>query len=224
MSYRIPAELIAAENGKHAGRAGSGLRGAGANAQAARRRYRGDRQASRGLRGRSSDLGRRHRRNALCALSRAGEPRDVFDKLEDCATIQQLTRATPTVSPHFPWDKVSDYGELRQRAEESGPWLRCGQFQHLSGPGRAETRATNSAHSPTPTRRFAPQAIAHNLECIEIGQKLGSKALTIWIADGTQFRRPIESHRCLRPLSRVGIGDLRRAARGLAGFSRAQAL
>ncbi len=31
-----------------------------------------------------------------------GEPRGIFDKLEDCATIHQLTRATPTCSPHFP--------------------------------------------------------------------------------------------------------------------------
>jgi L-rhamnose isomerase / sugar isomerase len=37
-----------------------------------------------------------------------GEPRDVFDKLDDCAVIQQLTRATPTVSLHIPWDKVKD--------------------------------------------------------------------------------------------------------------------
>ena len=50
----------------------------------------------------------------------AGEPRDIFDKLEDCATIQQLTRATPTCSPHFPWDKVSDYGELAERAKALG--------------------------------------------------------------------------------------------------------
>ena len=28
----------------------------------------------------------------------SGEPRNVLDKLEDCATIQKLTRATPTVS------------------------------------------------------------------------------------------------------------------------------
>src|SRR6218665_2606510 len=26
-----------------------------------------------------------------------GEPRDIFDKLEDCAVINQLTRATPSV-------------------------------------------------------------------------------------------------------------------------------
>src|ERR1700744_5258729 len=37
-----------------------------------------------------------------------GEPRNIMDKLEDCATIQKLARATPTVSLHFPWDKPSD--------------------------------------------------------------------------------------------------------------------
>nr|WP_272212809.1 hypothetical protein [Marinicella sp. W31]MDC2878730.1 hypothetical protein [Marinicella sp. W31] len=31
-----------------------------------------------------------------------GEPRHIFDKLEDCAVIQQLTRATPNVSLHVP--------------------------------------------------------------------------------------------------------------------------
>ena len=37
-----------------------------------------------------------------------GEPRHVMEKLEDCAVINQLTRATPLVSLHFPWDKPSD--------------------------------------------------------------------------------------------------------------------
>ena len=31
------------------------------------------------------------------------------------------------------------------------------------------------------------QAIAHNVECIEIGGKLGSRAITVWLADGTNF-------------------------------------
>ena len=31
------------------------------------------------------------------------------------------------------------------------------------------------------------QAVAHNVECIELGEKLGSKALTVWIADGSNF-------------------------------------
>src|SRR5271154_7157464 len=37
----------------------------------------------------------------------SGEPRHVFDKLEDCGTIQKLVRATPTISPHFPWDDAT---------------------------------------------------------------------------------------------------------------------
>src|SRR5689334_20224494 len=35
-----------------------------------------------------------------------GEPRDVFDKLDDCAVIQALTKATPRVSLHLPWDQT----------------------------------------------------------------------------------------------------------------------
>jgi L-rhamnose isomerase/sugar isomerase len=31
------------------------------------------------------------------------------------------------------------------------------------------------------------QAVEHNLECIDIGKKLGSKALTVWIGDGANF-------------------------------------
>src|SRR5579862_1490028 len=36
----------------------------------------------------------------------AGEPRNVFDKLEDCAVIHTLSGATPTVSLHIPWDQA----------------------------------------------------------------------------------------------------------------------
>ena len=35
-----------------------------------------------------------------------GEPRHIFDKLEDCGVINQLTRATPKVSLHIPWDRA----------------------------------------------------------------------------------------------------------------------
>ena len=44
------------------------------------------------------------------------------------------------------------------------------------------------------------QAIEHNLECIELGQRLGSKAHTVWIGDGgnfpgqQHFRRTLENY------------------------------
>ena len=40
---------------------------------------------------------------------------------------------------------------------------------------------------PRRTRPCARRPIAHNIECIEIGRKLGSRALTVWIGDGTNF-------------------------------------
>ena len=36
-----------------------------------------------------------------------GEPRNIFDKLDDCAVIHQLTGATPRVSLHIPWDRTT---------------------------------------------------------------------------------------------------------------------
>src|SRR6516225_11369807 len=45
-----------------------------------------------------------------------GEPITLSDKLEDAAVVNQLGRLTPTVSPHFPWDRVEDPLELREEA------------------------------------------------------------------------------------------------------------
>src|SRR5215212_3075189 len=115
-----------------------------------------------------------------------GEPRNVFDKLEDCGVIHQLTRATPTVSPHFPWDKVADYSALRQAAASHAlafDAVNSNTFQDQKGQ-RLSYKLGSLTHSDEGTRQ---QAIEHNLECIDIGRKLGSSALTVWIADGSNF-------------------------------------
>jgi L-rhamnose isomerase/sugar isomerase len=116
----------------------------------------------------------------------AGEPRGIFDKLEDCATIHQLTRATPTCSPHFPWDKVSDYRELAERAKALGVGfdaVNSNTFQDAADQ-KLSYKFGSLTHSDKAVRE---QAVAHNVECIEIGEKLGSKALTVWIGDGSNF-------------------------------------
>src|ERR1700730_7806863 len=50
----------------------------------------------------------------------AGEPRDIFEKLEDCGTIFKLVRSTPAVSLHIPWDKPDSANELREFAANLG--------------------------------------------------------------------------------------------------------
>jgi L-rhamnose isomerase/sugar isomerase len=115
-----------------------------------------------------------------------GEPRHVFDKLEDCGVIQQLARATPTVSLHIPWDKCSDYDELREAAKAHGLGFDAMNSNTFSDRhGQAHSYKFGSlTHTDAATRA---QAVEHNLECIEIGRQLGSKALTVWIGDGSNF-------------------------------------
>ncbi|MBB6465653.1 L-rhamnose isomerase/sugar isomerase [Aminobacter lissarensis] len=114
-----------------------------------------------------------------------GEPRDVFDKIEDCAVINQLTRATPTVSLHIPWDKA-DPVRLKQAAARFGLGFDAMNSNTFSDARdqKHSYKFGSLSHADAAVRR---QAVEHNIECIEIGRTLGSKALTVWIGDGSNF-------------------------------------
>jgi L-rhamnose isomerase/sugar isomerase len=115
-----------------------------------------------------------------------GEPRNIFEKLEDCAVINQMVQCTGAVSPHFPWDKVDDFSELRQTADALGlafDAVNSNTFQDQMGQ-KHSYKYGSLTHVDRATR---DQAVDHNLECIEWGKTLGSKALTVWIGDGSNF-------------------------------------
>ena len=116
----------------------------------------------------------------------AGEPRHIFDKIEDCAVIQQLTNATPKVSLHIPWDRVDDTDELKARGDALGlgfDAINSNTFQDQAGQSKSYKFGSLS-HSDAATRQ---QAVDHNIECIEFGLKMGSNALTVWVGDGSNF-------------------------------------
>ncbi len=122
-----------------------------------------------------------------------GEPRGIFEKLDDCAVIHQLTRATPTVSLHIPWDKA-DPAELVAKGRALGlgfDAMNSNTFQdHPTDPNQPLSYKYGSlSHADAAVR---DQAVAHNIETIEIGRAVGSKALTVWVGDGTNF--PGQSH------------------------------
>ncbi|EKM98563.1 putative sugar isomerase [Acidocella sp. MX-AZ02] len=118
-----------------------------------------------------------------------GEPRNVFDKLEDCAVIHRLTAATPTVSLHFPWDEVSDVAALKEHAAALGlgfDAVNSNTFQdHPGNPAHPLSYKFGSlTHADAAVRA---QAVAHNIACAALGAKLGARALTIWVGDGANF-------------------------------------
>ncbi|HEX5083124.1 MAG TPA: L-rhamnose catabolism isomerase [Blastocatellia bacterium] len=128
-----------------------------------------------------------------------GEPRGVYEKLEDCATINRLVRATPAVSLHIPWDKPEDPAELRNFAASLGlgfDAMNSNTFQDQAGQ-KLSYKFGSLTH---PDHNVREQAVEHNLECIEIGRKLGSRAHTVWIGDGgnfpgqQHFRRALERY------------------------------
>jgi L-rhamnose isomerase/sugar isomerase len=115
-----------------------------------------------------------------------GEPRNVHEKLHDCAVIHALTAATPTVSLHLPWDRAEDYGELKAHADRLGigfDAVNSNTFQDQRGQ-TLSYKFGSLTHTDPAVRA---QAIEHNLDCIRIGRQLGSRALTLWIADGANF-------------------------------------
>jgi L-rhamnose isomerase/sugar isomerase len=115
-----------------------------------------------------------------------GEPTNIDEKLEDCAVVQQLSQVTPRVSPHFPWDKISDARGVRERAEQLGigfDAVNSNTFQDQANQPYSY-RHGSLTHTSAAVRE---QAVQHNIECIQLGKALGSRAITVWVGDGTNF-------------------------------------
>ncbi|RDV25460.1 L-rhamnose catabolism isomerase [Alteromonas aestuariivivens] len=113
-----------------------------------------------------------------------GEPRNIFEKLEDSAVINDLSQCTGRVSPHFPWDKVDDFTELKQFSDELGlRWDSINSNTFQDQPGQEHSFKYGSLSNTSAASREL--AIQHNLDCIEWGKTLGSKTLTVWVGDGS---------------------------------------
>jgi L-rhamnose isomerase/sugar isomerase len=115
-----------------------------------------------------------------------GEPRSVYEKLDDCEVINALVRVTPGISLHIPWDKPESPAELRSAAEARGLFfdsMNSNTFQDQPGQ-RLSYKFGSLSHTDRGVRE---QAVAHNLECIELGRKLGARSHTVWVGDGGNF-------------------------------------
>lgn len=129
----------------------------------------------------------------------SGEPRGIYEKLEDCATINRLVRSTSAVSLHIPWDKPESVEDLKKFTASRGlsfDAINSNTFQDQVNQKLSYKFGSLSHENPAIRR----QAIEHNVECIEIGKQIGSKALTVWVGDGsnfagqTNFRRALECY------------------------------
>lgn len=117
----------------------------------------------------------------FAVFAQAGAPRDPFEKLDDAAEVHRLTGIAPSVALHIPWDRVDNPNALRDHATELG--LRIGAIN--PNLFQDPDYKLGSLCNPDPSVRR--RAVAHVRECIEIAARLGSDAISLWLADGTNY-------------------------------------
>ena len=110
-----------------------------------------------------------------------GVPRDVFEKIEDAAHTHRMTGLCPSVALHIPWDKTDDWGKLKEYAASLG--VEIGAINPNVFQEECYKWGSLGSHLPEVRRR----ALDRHLECVDIMHTTGSKALSLWYADGTNY-------------------------------------
>lgn len=110
-----------------------------------------------------------------------GAARDAYEKVDDAALVHRLTGVAPSVALHIPWDKVDDYSHLAKHADAAG--LRVGAIN--PNVFQEDGYRLGSVCNPDPHVRR--KALDHLLECVDIAGLVGSPAVSLWFADGTNY-------------------------------------
>ena len=110
------------------------------------------------------------------------------EKLADAAQVHRYTGCCPSVAVHVLWDfpEGVDPAVVVQKAEQLG--VRIGAINPNVFQDQCYKYGSVCNRDPEIRRR----AIAHMLDCIKIGRQTGSRYLSLWFADGTNY--PGQAH------------------------------
>ncbi|RTE53887.1 sugar isomerase [Arenibacter aquaticus] len=115
-----------------------------------------------------------------------GEPANLEQKINDVGILHALTQTAGAISLHIPWDIPEDYKAIKELATANGLVFDAVNSNTFQDQKNAKESYKFGSLSNT-SKAVRDQAIAHNNEVIKIGEKLGSKSLTVWLADGSNF-------------------------------------
>ncbi|KEZ94287.1 sugar isomerase [Nonlabens ulvanivorans] len=115
-----------------------------------------------------------------------GEPSSLEQKIDDIGILHSLTQTAGAVSLHIPWDIPSDYQAIKEKADHLNIKFDAVNSNTFQDQTNAKESYKFGSLSNT-SKAVRDQAIQHNLDVIKIGNELGSKALTVWLADGSSF-------------------------------------
>jgi len=119
-------------------------------------------------------------------FSGGGEPRSLEEKIEDVGVIHALNKSSNSISLHIPWDIPDNAQAIKALAAQNGlhfDAVNSNTFQDQAT--QKHSYKYGSLHHVDKAVR--KQAVEHNIEVIKYGIELNSKALSVWLADGSNF-------------------------------------
>jgi len=109
---------------------------------------------------------------------------NIEEKFADAAQVNNLTGASPTVALHVLWDLPNGKGdvpEIKRLEEQFG--VKAGSIN----PNLFQAQEYKFGSIANPSAEIRGNALAHLLDSVEIGRELGSKDVSLWIADGSNY-------------------------------------
>ena len=119
-------------------------------------------------------------------FSIGGQPRNLNEKINDVGILNTLTKSCGLISLHIPWDIPDDFQLINKIAKSKGikfDSVNSNTFQDQKD-SKLSYKFGSLSHVDKNVRDLA---INHNVEVINYGKKIGSKSLTIWLADGSSY-------------------------------------
>ena len=119
-------------------------------------------------------------------FSYGGEPANLEQKIDDVGIIHGLTQSAGAISLHIPWDIPKDAKAIKQRAAAHGlvfDAVNSNTFQDQADQKHSYKYGSLSHRN----EEVRAQAIEHNQAVIKYGEALGSKSITVWLSDGSNF-------------------------------------
>lgn len=112
-----------------------------------------------------------------------GAARNIWDKIDDCAEIQQRVGICPKMASHVLWDVTEDgkYTPVKEYAESKG--MSIGTVHPNTFMGQ-EFRFGSVCN---PLEEVRQSTMEHFRDCVRITRELGSRSIGIWLADGTNY-------------------------------------
>jgi len=108
----------------------------------------------------------------------------IEEKFADAAEVNKLTGATPTLALHVLWDLpdgVKDVPEVRALERKFG--VKSGSIN----PNLFQDQEYKFGSLCNPSAEIREHALEHMLDSIEIGKALGSRDVSLWMADGSNY-------------------------------------